>query len=62
MSVLFALASPLLHHLWFAVDGGGDVIPGFFAMFMGDLSGTLIVLYAVKWLLHLLTPTTVRLT
>ncbi len=46
-----AVASPLLHHLWFAMHGDGDLLPGFFVMFIGDLAGTLIVLYTAKWVL-----------
>jgi hypothetical protein len=43
-----SLASPLLHHLWFAVHGD----PGSLAvMFAGDLIGTLIVLYTAKGVL-----------
>jgi hypothetical protein len=53
--VLYSVASPLLHHLWFAAHGGvDDLLHGFFVMFVGDLSGTLIVVYAMKALLSLL--------
>jgi len=53
--VLYSIASPLLHHIWFAVHGDGDhLVRGFFVMFVGDLSGTLIVVYAMKGLLALL--------
>ena len=53
LALACALASPLLHHLWFAVRGQPDVLPGFFVMFIGDLSGTLIVLYGIQGLLAL---------
>ena len=53
LSVVYAFASPLLHHLWFWVDGSEGVVPGFVAMFVGDLSGSLIVLYLVKLALSL---------
>ena len=53
LAVAYAIASPLLHHLWFAWRGQGDLVHGFFAMFIGDLSGTLIVLYGIKGLLAL---------
>jgi hypothetical protein len=44
----------LLHHLWFALRGQGDLLQGFLAMFVGDLAGTLIVLYGIKGVLALL--------
>ena len=53
--VLYSIASPLLHHIWFAVHGdSGNVLRGFFVMFIGDLSGTLIVVYTMKGLLSLM--------
>jgi hypothetical protein len=48
-----ALASPLLHHVYFALRGQHDLWPSLVAMFVGDLSGTLIVVYTVKGLLAL---------
>jgi hypothetical protein len=57
--VLYSLASPLLHHIWFALHGDGhhqDLLHGFVVMFVGDLTGTLIVVYAMKGLLSLLSP------
>jgi hypothetical protein len=57
--VLYSIASPLLHHIWFALHGDGrhqDLLHGFVVMFVGDLTGTLIVVYAVKGLLSLLPP------
>lgn len=42
-----ALASPLLHHLWFLLQDDGKPL-GFFVMFVGDLAGTLIVLLAAR--------------
>ena len=53
LALVYAIASPLLHHLWFAWRGQGDLLAGFFAMFAGDLAGTLIVLYGIKGLLAL---------
>lgn len=51
-AVAFSLASPLLHHLWFAFhDGRTDLLDGFVAMVVGDLLGTLLVLYFAKWVL-----------
>lgn len=49
----YSLASPLLHHLYFAFMGQDRLLPGFVAMFIGDLTGTLIVIYGIKALLLL---------
>lgn len=54
LALVYSVASPLLHHLWFALRGQGDLLQGFLAMFVGDLAGTLIVLYGIKGLLALL--------
>jgi hypothetical protein len=48
LALVYAIASPLLHHLWFAWRGQDDLVRGFLVMFVGDLTGTLIVLYAIK--------------
>jgi hypothetical protein len=48
LSVAFAVASPLLHHIWFALDGRDDLLQGFLVMSVGDLVGTLIVIYTIK--------------
>jgi hypothetical protein len=59
--VLYSIASPLLHHIWFAVHGDRtDLLHGFIVMFVGDLTGTLIVVYAMKGLLSLLPPAAQR--
>jgi hypothetical protein len=51
----YALASPLLHHLWFASQGyPGNLVSGFAVMATGDLLGTLIVIYTIKLLLSAL--------
>jgi hypothetical protein len=50
----YALANSLLHHLYFAWRGQQELLDDFVAMFMGDLLGTLIVLYVFKGLLFLL--------
>jgi hypothetical protein len=48
-AVAFSIASPLLHHIWFAIQGGSDdIVNGFLVMAAGDLDGTLIVLYGAK--------------
>lgn len=49
-----ALASPLLHYVWFTFHDDSTLLPGFVVMFVGDLLGSLIVLYTAKWLLSLL--------
>lgn len=50
----FAIASPVLHHLWFAVsDPGRALLPSFLAMAIGDLTGSLLVLYLAKLILAL---------
>jgi hypothetical protein len=53
LAVAYSVASPLLHHLWFAWRGQPDLLSGFVAMVIGDLNGTLIVLYLFKALLAL---------
>ncbi|MES3025181.1 MAG: hypothetical protein V4857_26705 [Pseudomonadota bacterium] len=50
----YSLASPLLHHIWFALHGDTeDLAHRFVVMAVGDLSGTLIVIYTMKLLLSL---------
>jgi hypothetical protein len=44
----------VLHHLWFSIHGEENLLPGLFVMMIGDLLGTLMVLYTAKWLLSLL--------
>ncbi|MGZ8288616.1 MAG: hypothetical protein ACXW2U_03935 [Telluria sp.] len=55
-AVAFSIASPLLHHLWFALQGQENLLSGFAVMAAGDLFGTLIVLYAAKGILALVHP------
>jgi hypothetical protein len=56
-SVMFSIASPLLHHLWFALYEHKDHLrASFLAMATGDLGGTLVVLYAAKFLLWCFAP------
>lgn len=50
----YSIASPLLHHAYFALSGQDRLLEGLFAMFVGDLLGTLIVIYGIKALLALL--------
>jgi hypothetical protein len=51
--VACSLVSPLLYHVYFAWTGQHELLRGFAAMFIGDLTGTLIVIYAIKALLSL---------
>lgn len=52
--LLYAIASPLLYHLWFWWRGtSGDLLAGFAVMFIGDLLGSLLLVYAIKLLLLL---------
>lgn len=54
LSVVYSLASPLLHHVWFVLHGDEVSLSSFVVMFVGDLSGTLLVLYGCKALLSFL--------
>ncbi len=52
LALAYAFASASLHSLWFALRGHfPDMMQGFVTMFIGDLAGTLIVVYAMKVLL-----------
>lgn len=56
-ALAFSLASPLIHHLWFALYEHKDhLASSFLAMATGDLGGTLIVLYFAKFLVSVLVP------
>ncbi len=46
--IAYALASPLLHHLWFYWQGQDELLASFAAMAIGDFTGSLIVIYAMK--------------
>jgi hypothetical protein len=48
LSVACALASPLLQHVLFALQGRDALLEGSVAMFVADLAGTLIVIYTMK--------------
>lgn len=51
-ALMFSIASPALHHLWFALyEHKAHLAESFVAMLTGDLTGTLIVLYGARWLL-----------
>ena len=53
LTVAYSVASPLLHHIWFALQGQDDLMRGLVVMFIGDLAGTLLVIYTVKGALSL---------
>ncbi len=50
--VLYAAASSFLHSVWYAMRGvSQNFLSGFAAMFVGDLIGTMIIIYLIKLLL-----------
>jgi hypothetical protein len=54
LALAYSIANPLLHHIWFFLQGDTqNILNRFFAMFVGDLVGTLIMLYAMKALLSI---------
>ncbi|XUW93541.1 hypothetical protein OH764_33530 (plasmid) [Burkholderia sp. M6-3] len=55
LAVAYSVANPFLHHIWFALQGNTENIgESFIMMFVGDLTGALIMLYAMKGILALL--------
>jgi len=53
VSAIFAIISPVLHQLWFRVRGQTqDFISSTSVMALGDFTGTIIVLYAAKFLIN----------
>jgi hypothetical protein len=54
LALLYSLANPLLHHLWLVLRGDPVHLKGFAVMVIGDLIGTLVILYLIKALLLLL--------
>jgi hypothetical protein len=54
LALACSVASPLLHHLYFALEGQPHLVHGFLVMFVGDFLGTLIVIYGMKAVLVLL--------
>lgn len=56
-SLAFSIASPLLHHLWFAfAEPERELLPGFIVMATGDFTGTILVLYTAKLVLARWSP------
>jgi hypothetical protein len=52
LSLVYAFVSALLHSVWYTLRAvHTDILTGFTAMFIGDLIGTLIILYAMKMVL-----------
>ena len=55
LAVAYSIANPLLHHIWFALQGDTrNIAESFLTMFAGDLAGALIILYVIKGILALL--------
>jgi hypothetical protein len=55
LAVAYAVANSVFHHVWFALTGTTEkFFESLFSMFVGDLTGTLILLYAMKGLLSVL--------
>lgn len=55
VSIIFALLSSSLHQVFFVWQGHSDnYISSTFAMFVGDLIGTMIILYVLKYLISLI--------
>lgn len=55
LMLICSMASPLFHHMLFVFEGKTDhLIESYLAMFVGDLLGTIIVIYSAKGLLSLL--------
>lgn len=55
---IYSLMSPLLHQTWFLIRGINDnFVEHVGVMFIGDLVGTLIIIYLAKLIIHLLKKT-----
>lgn len=55
LALAYSISNPLLHHIWFALQGNThNLVESFLMMCAGDLSGALIMLYVVKAILALL--------
>lgn len=48
LATMYSLANPTLHHLWLVLRGDPVHAQGFMVMALGDLLGTLFVLYTIK--------------
>ena len=47
LALAYSVTSPLMHHAWILLNGG-SIGPGFLVMVVGDLAGTLLVIYTMK--------------
>ena len=55
VAMVFSVLSAVMHQLWFTWRGqSGDFLPPTAVMALGDLIGTVLVLYAAKFLLSLI--------
>ena len=53
--VVFSVISPLMHQIWYALDGDTlDFWPSLAVMTLGDLGGSVVLLGALYWLLKLI--------
>jgi hypothetical protein len=53
IALVFSITSSLLHQVWYALrDVSGNFLSGFAVMQIGDLAGSLVVLYLVRALLR----------
>jgi len=56
-AVAYSLASPLLHHIWFALyEGRTHLLDSFAVMALGDFAGTVLLLFFTKWVMRLSMP------
>ncbi|TCS36242.1 hypothetical protein EDC30_10759 [Paucimonas lemoignei] len=53
LSVAYSVASPVLHHFWLLLRGE-PLTSSFFVMVLGDLLGTLVVIYTMKLILSVI--------
>lgn len=57
LSTVSAVFTATMHNAYFLLSGKVDAVASSTgAMFVGDLIGTLIVLYSAKWIIHALLP------
>jgi len=51
-AVAYSLASPFLHHVWFAIyEGRVHLLNSFAVMALGDFVGTVLLLFFTKWVM-----------
>jgi hypothetical protein len=56
-ALAYSLASPLLHHIWFAVyEGRTNLLRSFAVMAVGDFVGTVLLLFFTRWVMRLSLP------